>query len=82
MHNMWLTKRPVPDYLPHTAETGETITDCHNKQVFSLRLQCEVVNFVPSGVPQAATCDGIKYQNNKRDHFQEPQGNFLRIFRD
>ena len=74
-------ERLTTDYLLRVVEAGKTIQDCQRKrQAFLAGAQCGAVTFIPRGVSQAATCDGIVYTINDGSPDHEAKGKFLLLF--
>ena len=55
----------VADYLNQTAQPGETVLERQIKRnAFIDGIQSAIFIFIPSGVSQAAACDGLVYSVN------------------
>ena len=65
----------VADYLNQTAQPGETVRERQIKRnAFIDGIQSGVFNFLPPGVSQAATCDGLIYSVNYNGQNSGRQG--------
>ena len=68
------------DHLQQTTEAGETIRERHLKgQAIIDGLQSGLITFIPSGVSQAAACDG---KINNISNRNTTQGNLLALCQD
>ena len=78
-----LIEEAVADYLHQTAEPGETVRDRVSKRkAFLDGLESGVFTFVPSGVSQAAACDGQVHSVNYCSTQPGTQTNLLPLFED
>ena len=71
------------DYLNQTAQSGETVGERQIKRnAFMDGIQSGVFTFLPTGVSQAATCDGLVYSVNLNGQNMGTQGYALPLFED
>ena len=95
-HNEWVTgclicgknydqviEETTADYLNQTAQSGETVRERQIKpNAFIDGIQSGVFTFLPSGVSQAAACDGLVYSVNLNGQNMGTQGYALPLFED
>ena len=73
----------VADYINQTAQPGETVRERQIKRnAFIDGIQSGVFTFLPPGVSQAATCDGLVYSVNFNGQNLGTQGHALPLFED
>ena len=73
----------VADSLKQTAQPGETVRERQMKRnAFIDGIQSGVFSFLPSGVSQAAACDGLVYSINYNGQNSGTQGYALPLFED
>ena len=73
----------VADYLNQTAQPGERVRERQIKRnAFIEGVQSGVFTFIPSGVSQAAACDGLVYSVNYNGQNAGTQGKTLPLFED
>ena len=76
-------EKTVADYLIQTAQPGETVRERQIKRnAFIDGIQSGVFTFIPPGVSQAATCDGLVYSVNLNGQTSGTQGYALPLFED
>ena len=76
-------KETVADYLNQTAQPGETVRERQIKRNdFIDGIQSGVFTFIPPGVSQAATCDGLVYSVNLNGQNSGTQGYALPLLED
>ena len=73
----------MADYLNQTAQPGDTVRERQIKRnAFIDGIQSGVFTFLPSGVSQAAACDGLVYSINLNGQNMGTQGYALPLFGD
>ena len=73
----------VAGYLNQSAQPGEKVRERQIKRNASIDgIQSGVFNFLPPGVSQAATCDGLLYSVNYNGQNSGTQGYALPLFED
>ena len=71
----------VADYLDQTSQPGETVREQQIKRnAFIDGVQSGVFTFIPPGVSQVATCDGMIYSVNYNGQNSVTQGYALPLF--
>ena len=71
------------DYLQHTAEIDKTVRERNLKRQANVTgLQKGVKAFNPTGMSQAAACDGLKDSFNIGNTNQQAQGSLVPLIRD
>ena len=81
--NDQVIEETVADYLNQTAQTGETVRERQiTRNAFIDGVQSGVFNLIPTGVSQAAACDGMIYSVNYNRQNSVTQGYALPLFED